>query len=87
MIDTELVMFTSPTCAPCKMVKPTVDRLVEERGYTVRYVDIFAQPDVAEDMGVMATPTWVLLDSSESELRRSVGAMNRPNLIKFVEGI
>ena len=83
----KLVMFTSPTCMPCKIVKPTVERLVSERNYDVETVDIFRSPDVATDFGVMSTPTWILVDEFGSELRRAVGAMNRPSLIKFYEGI
>lgn len=82
----KLVMFTSPTCAPCKIVKPTLDRLVDERGYAVETVDIFAKRDVAEDFGVMSTPTFILMDEENTEMRRQVGAMTRPNLIKFYEG-
>lgn len=81
-----LVMFTSPTCMPCKIVKPTVERLVSERNYDVKTIDVFADPDTASNLGVMATPTWILMDEFGSELRRAVGAMNRPSLIKFVEG-
>lgn len=82
----KLVMFTSPTCMPCKIVKPTLDRLVEERGYVVETVDIFASPDLASDFGVMATPTFILTDELGTEMRRAVGAMSRPSVIKFYEG-
>ena len=79
-------MFTSPTCAPCKMVKPTLDRLVEERGYSVQSVDIFKFPDVADGFSVMSTPTFIMFDEMGTEMRRVVGAMTRPNLIKLYEG-
>jgi thioredoxin-related protein len=68
-------------------MKPTVERLALERNYDVRIIDTQARPEVAEKFAIMGTPTWVLEDDEGSELRRAVGAITRPNLIKFVEGI
>lgn len=82
----KIVMFTSPACMPCRIVKPTLERLVDERGYVTETVDIFANPGVASDFGVMSTPTFVLMDELGTEMRRAVGAMTRPSLIKFYEG-
>lgn len=82
-----LIMFTSPTCAPCRIMKPTLERLALERNYDVVTIDIQDKPDLAEKHSVMSTPTWLLEDDFGSEIRRAVGAMTRPNLIKFVEGV
>lgn len=56
--------FTSPTCAPCKIVEPLFESLAEEKaGPGVAFVKIdFSvgrSGEVAEEFGVRATPTFL----------------------------
>lgn len=81
-----LLMFSSPSCAPCRMMKPTIESLAVERNYNVSIIDIVDDPELAKKHSIMATPTFLLEDDHGFELRRTVGAMTRPHLIKFVEG-
>jgi thioredoxin 1 len=61
-----LIVFTSPTCAPCKLQQmPVVDRLMAgwaER-IDLRVVDVTEQPDVAARCGVWSLPTTIVLDA------------------------
>ena len=61
-----LIVFTSPTCAPCKLQQmPVVDRLMAgwaER-IDLRVVDVTEQPDVAARFGVWSLPTTIVLDA------------------------
>ena len=54
-----LVMYSAPTCGPCRRLKPMLDKVVEEYGEKVHYVeiDIAADPEIAEAAGVTGTPT------------------------------
>ena len=56
-----LVIYTSPTCGPCRRLKPMLTSLVEDAGYAadVHYIeiDIEADPEIAEAAGITGTPT------------------------------
>ncbi|HLF26025.1 MAG TPA: thioredoxin family protein [Anaerolineae bacterium] len=62
-----LLVFTSPTCAPCKLQQlPIVDRLMT--GWAdrvdVRVIDVTEQPDTAARFGVWSLPTTIVLDGA-----------------------
>lgn len=70
-----LLVFTSPTCAPCKLQQlPIVERLLVDWGdrIEVRIVDATEQPDVAKQYGVWSLPTTIVLKAD-----RSVVAINQ----------
>jgi thioredoxin reductase (NADPH) len=55
-----LVKYASPTCGPCHSLKPILDKLVHnEFENEMHYVeiDIEAEPDIAENAGIVGTPT------------------------------
>src|SRR5512141_1465668 len=59
-----LLVFTSPTCAPCKLQQlPIVDRLLVEWSDKIEkhVVDVTEQPDVAKQYGVWSLPTTIVL--------------------------
>jgi len=61
-----LLVFTSPTCAPCKLQQmPIVDRLMAGWADRIdlRVVDVTEQPDVAARFGVWSLPTTIVLDA------------------------
>ncbi|GIL65683.1 hypothetical protein Vafri_19341 [Volvox africanus] len=53
------VLYTAPTCGPCRTLKPIFNSVVEEYKGKVHYVeiDIEQDPEIAEAAGVMGTPT------------------------------
>jgi len=53
-----MVMYTAPTCGPCRRLKPMLDKVVQEYDSNVHYVeiDIETDPEIAEAAGVMGTP-------------------------------
>ncbi|KAG2432738.1 hypothetical protein HYH02_012872 [Chlamydomonas schloesseri] len=53
------VLYTSPTCGPCRTLKPIFNGVVDEYTGKVHYVeiDIEQDPEIAEAAGVMGTPT------------------------------
>jgi thioredoxin-like negative regulator of GroEL len=59
-----VLVFTSPTCAPCKLQQlPIVDRiLVDGRDkIEVDVIDVTERPDVAAQYGVWSLPTTIVL--------------------------
>jgi len=70
-----LLVFTSPTCAPCKLQQvPIINRLMVEWSdkIEVRLIDVTEQPDVAQQYGVWSLPTTIVLKAD-----RAVVAINQ----------
>jgi thioredoxin 1 len=70
-----LLIFTSPTCAPCKLQQlPIIDRILLDwhDKIEVEIVDVTEKPDVAAQYGVWSLPTTIVLDG-----RRNVVAINQ----------
>ncbi len=70
-----LLVFTSPTCAPCKLQQlPIIDRLLSDWPEQVDFeiIDVAERPAVAARYGVWSVPTTIVLDG-----RRNVIAINQ----------
>jgi thioredoxin 1 len=70
-----LLVFTSPTCAPCKLQQlPIVERvLIDWRDkIEVDIIDVTQQPELAAQYGVWSLPTTIVLDA-----QRKVVAINQ----------
>jgi len=54
-----MVKYSSPTCGPCHTLKPILQKVVNEYDGKIHYVevDIEADPDIAENAGIVGTPT------------------------------
>ncbi len=54
-----LVVYTSPSCGPCHVLKPQLKRVLEEFGGAAQGVeiDIEAEQEIAQQAGVNGTPT------------------------------
>jgi thioredoxin reductase (NADPH) len=66
-----LVVYTSPTCGPCHVLKPQLKRVLEELGGRAQGVEIDIEADtaIAEQAGITGTPTVQLF--LNKELRES----------------
>jgi thioredoxin reductase (NADPH) len=62
-----LVVYTSPTCGPCHVLKPQLKRVLEELGGRAQGVeiDIEADQEIAQQAGVTGTPTVQLFFGKE----------------------
>ncbi|MFN7228156.1 MAG: FAD-dependent oxidoreductase [Synechococcaceae cyanobacterium] len=83
-----LVVYTSPSCGPCHVLKPQLKRVLEEldgRAQGVE-IDIEAEREIAEQAGVTGTPTVQLFLGKElrqqwrgvkqrSEFRQAIDAL------------
>ncbi|MEB3199463.1 MAG: FAD-dependent oxidoreductase [Synechococcaceae cyanobacterium] len=83
-----LVVYTSPSCGPCHVLKPQLKRVLEELNGRAQGVeiDIEAEPDIAQQAGVTGTPTVQLFLSRDlrqqwrgvrqrSEFRQAIEAL------------
>jgi len=70
-----LLVFTSPTCAPCKLQQlPIVDRVLVDWHDEIDYelIDVAERPEAATQFGVWSVPTTIVLDA-----QRQVIAINQ----------
>lgn len=58
-----LADFYSPTCAPCLVMHPVLERLARRRagGITVVRVNIERHPELARDFAIQGVPTFVVM--------------------------
>ncbi len=60
-----IVYFTTPDCAPCKLVqRPALRRLEEMLESQLRVIEVntHTDPEMAKEWGVMSVPTTFILD-------------------------
>lgn len=70
-----LLVFTSPTCAPCKLQQmPIVNRVLVDWCDKIDFdmIDVTERPEVAAQYGVWSLPTTIVLNA-----RREVIAINQ----------
>ena len=85
-----LLIFTSPTCAPCKLQQmPIVQQLAAGWGdrVGVRVIDVTEQPEVAAQFGVWSLPTTVVLDASGHVSAINQGVASEKKLGEQIERV
>jgi thioredoxin 1 len=78
--DRVIVDFYAPWCSPCNQLAP----LLEDVGAPVVKVDVDANPEIAQQYGVMSLPTLGLFEEGE-ELDRIVGATDKKSIQELYE--
>ena len=54
----EVTYFTSPTCMPCKKIRPKLEKFISESPtHELRVVDITEDQKTTTEFGVMKVPT------------------------------
>ncbi|MBM0743447.1 tetratricopeptide repeat protein [Phormidium sp. CLA17] len=84
-----IVDFFAPWCGPCQIIKPMLEKLVQEYDFVLAKVDIDENPDLAQTYGVQGIPdVRIVADGKvnqgfvgalpESELRQLIAQLNPP---------
>lgn len=76
--DPVMLEFSAPWCEPCRIVEPTVDRLIEQ-GYPIEKINFDQRPDLVERYGVSLIPCFVTV-SQGRVVDRFVGAASEQQL-------
>jgi thioredoxin 2 len=80
-----LVDFYSPSCGPCLMMHPAIERLAKRRAGEIMVVRINTDqsPRLAAQFGIQAVPTFVILFKG-TERGRTSGAMQEADFSLWV---
>ncbi len=79
--DSVLLSFTADWCGHCRLMQPTVQRLLDA-GYPIRDVNIDKNPDLASQLGVRPIPCFVLVRDGR-EVDRVVGEASYDRLVQM----
>ena len=79
--DSVLLSFTADWCGHCRLMQPTVQRLLDA-GYPIREVNIDKNPDLASQFGVRPIPCFVLVRDGR-EVDRVVGEASYDRLVQM----
>ena len=79
-----LADFNAQWCGPCKMLKPIIDSIAEERkDVKVVSIDIDEEDELAEKYEVFSIPCVVVFKNGE-EVRRSVGFKPKQDILNLI---
>ena len=77
---TVLIDFWADWCGPCRMLSPIVDEVAEQHSdVKVGKIDIDAQPELANQYGVMSIPTLLVFKNGQ-KVGESVGLIPKENV-------
>ncbi|MGA2531742.1 MAG: thioredoxin domain-containing protein [Candidatus Aminicenantales bacterium] len=80
-----LADFFSPTCGPCLVMHPIVERLAKRRAGSVVVirVNVEKEPELARQFGIQGVPTFVIVRKG-AERDRASGAMPEDSFALWV---
>lgn len=78
-----LLQFSSAFCAPCRATRRTLAE-VADIVPGVRHIEIDAEAhlDLVRELGVLRTPTTLVLDASGREVVRAAGAPRKEDVLR-----
>ena len=79
----ELLIFTSPTCAPCRTLKESIAGV--DMGVPVRYVDVTEDVDTAFRYRVRQVPTLVVTEADGAPIDIRTGMVGKFEVLRFVD--
>ena len=76
-----LLYFMSPKCGMCREITPIVDSLALQHSNILR-IDLFEHTEVARELGVMATPAFVLVTNGVVE-KVKLGGLTESQILEM----
>jgi thiol-disulfide isomerase/thioredoxin len=81
--ESALIYCFSSNCGPCKTMTPAVDELLEE-GIPIIKLEIPQRMELAQELGVKATPTLLLIRHGRVE-EVKVGLKTHSQILQMLE--
>lgn len=78
-----LVDLGADKCIPCKMMAPILEELKKKYAgvFNVEFIDVWKNPDAAEQYGIRVIPTQIFFDASGKELFRHEGFFSKEDIL------
>jgi thioredoxin 1 len=80
----KILYFSAAWCGPCKMLGPIMESVSDQVNY--QKIDVDNNQELSIKYGVRNIPTLVLVDGDGVELNRSVGVLQKQQIIDFYNG-
>lgn len=82
-----LIDFGAGKCIPCKKMKPILDELRQEYEgkANVVFVDVWIDNDIGGRYRVQMIPTQIFYNAKGKEIKRHMGFMDKPEIIKVLK--
>lgn len=82
-----LLKFGAVWCSSCKMMTATINSIEDkpELLKNITEVDVDEDPELAMRFGIRGVPTLLVIDDSESEVKRVNGTLSRDKLLDFLK--
>ena len=83
-----LLQFSSAFCTPCRATRVILSEVAAATP-GVRHIDVDAQHELAlvRKVGVLSTPTTLILDNNGYEIARAVGAPRKAQVLASLEAL
>lgn len=83
-----LVQFSSAFCTPCRATRVILGEVAAATPGVV-HIDIDAEAELAlvRKVGILSTPTTLILDSKGYEIARAVGAPRKSQVLESLEAL
>ena len=81
-----LVDFNAEWCGPCRMLKPSIEELAEERSeYKFASININNEEELATEYNVSSIPCLVIFKDGK-EIKRSIGLKPKEEIEELLGG-
>jgi thioredoxin 1 len=81
--ENKIIYFFSISCSACKQMMPVIDELISEFPGRIKKADVARNMDLARHIGIMATPTTVII-KGRSVIDVLLGVQSRKKLLGFL---
>jgi len=78
----KILYFSAAWCGPCKTLGP----IIGGSGVPYEKIDVDNNQELSMKYGIRNIPTLVLIDKSGNELNRSIGILQKEQIIEFYNG-
>lgn len=80
----KVLYFTSPTCGPCKSLKPIAEQVSLESGIPIEFIDISQNMEAIKTFNITGVPT--LIGMSNGQIRfRHTGVTSKQSLKHYFD--
>lgn len=81
---TTIMLFTHPTCSPCKAMREVLRTMDLPDGVKIREVDVAKEPEVGTRYAVRSFPTMIVLDGNDQTLDTHVGLASQAKVRELI---